>query len=128
MPKLSVSFLIAYAYGKRAFWLRAGNRGHILRGHRGHGYWALRLIKRRRLGHARSFIVRQESSAWGGASIDLWLHLLERGLGAPLHLQQRLHQARKVMHAGLPTPIYRPVKVNRPVFWSTLKNVMLSLR
>jgi len=31
------------------------------------------------------------------------------------------------MQAGLPTGIYRPVKVKRPVLWSTLKDVMSSL-
>jgi hypothetical protein len=31
---------------------------------------------------------------------------------------------RNAMHAGLPTGIYRPVKLRRPVLWSTWKNVM----
>ena len=35
---------------------------------------------------------------------------------------------RKRVHAGLPTEVYRPVKVNSPVFRSTRKDAMLSLR
>src|SRR3984957_13543750 len=35
---------------------------------------------------------------------------------------------RKRVHAGLPMDVYLPVKVNRPVFRSTRKDAMLSLR
>lgn len=50
------------------------------------------------------------------------------GNSRSLHFGSLGVHARKMMHAGLPTDVYWPVKVNRPVFLSTLKEVMSSLR
>ena len=37
-------------------------------------------------------------------------------------------QAEKTMHVGVPSAWYIPVKVSRPLVWSTRKLVMMSLR
>jgi hypothetical protein len=45
-----------------------------------------------------------------------------------VHLPQTLHYARKVINDGVPTGVYWPVNVNRPVSRCTLKDATLSLR